>query len=149
MMSTRNRRTLSTERTISVVHRFTSVRKFDWKLEVFHSKLEVFNSKLEVFNSKLELLNSKPELCNSKLELCNSKLEVLNSNLEVFNSKLEDFISKLELFNSILETRLNINIVQDTQRDFHESIHFVCETEALDRTDLKLGYLRGYPSSSI
>ena len=39
--------------------------------------------------------------------------------------------------------------IQDTQRDFHESIHFVCEIEALDRTDLKLGYLRGYPSSSI
>ena len=34
-------------------------------------------------------------------------------------------------------------------RDFHESIHFVCEIEALDHTDLKLDYLPGYPSSSI
>ena len=37
----------------------------------------------------------------------------------------------------------------DTQWDFDESIHFLCEIEALDRTDLKLGYLWGCPSSSM
>ena len=41
--------------------------------------------------------------------------------------------------NTFLSSNLSI---LDTQRDFDESIHFVCEIEAFDCTDLRLGYLR-------
>ena len=55
-----------------------------------------------------------------------------------------------EILSYMYPAQLSSDIsIHDTQRDFHKSIHFVCEIEALDRTDLKLGYLRGYPSSSI